>query len=47
VSHGLRTIASAYDRQDAIDEARRFLAGRPYTRADEARRTIATHRGLR
>ncbi len=47
VRHGLRTIASAYDRQEAIDEARRFLAGRPYTRADEARRTIAIHRSLR
>lgn len=46
VRHGLRTIAAAYDRQDAIDEAREFLAGRPYTPADEARRTIATHRAL-
>jgi hypothetical protein len=46
VRHGLRTIAAAYDRQDAIDEARRFLTGRSYTRADEAGRTIATHRAL-
>jgi hypothetical protein len=47
VRHGLRTIAAAYDRQDAINEARQFLAGRPYTPADEALRTIATHRVLR
>jgi hypothetical protein len=46
VRHGMRTIASAYERRDAIEEARRFLAGRPYTPADEARRTIATHRAL-
>ncbi len=47
VRHGLRTIAAAYDHQDAVDEARQFLAGRPYTPADEAQRTIATHRALR
>jgi hypothetical protein len=47
VRHGLRVIAAAYDHQDAIDEAREFLADRPYTPADEARRTIATHRVLR
>jgi hypothetical protein len=47
VRHGLRTIAAAYDRQDAIEEGREFLAGRPYTPAHEARRTIATHRTLR
>jgi hypothetical protein len=47
VSHGLRPIAAAYDRQAAIDEAAAFLAGRPYTNATAAQRTIATHRGLR
>jgi hypothetical protein len=47
VRHGLRPIAAAYDRQAAIDEATVFLAGRPYTRARDAQRTIATHRGLR
>jgi hypothetical protein len=46
VRHRSRAIAAAYHRQDAIDEARQFLAGRPYTRADEASRTIATHRAL-
>jgi hypothetical protein len=47
VRHGLRTIAAAYDHQDAIAEGRRFLAGRSYTPADEAQRTIVTHRALR
>jgi hypothetical protein len=47
VRHGLRTIAAAYDRQDAIDEGREFLASRSYTPADIAGRTIATHRVLR
>ena len=42
--HGLRRIAASYDRTDALVEARRFLAERPYTPAAEAQRTIATHR---
>jgi hypothetical protein len=44
IRHGLREIASSYDRSDAIAEARRFLADRPYTTAAEAQRTIVTHR---
>jgi hypothetical protein len=47
IRHGLRPIASGYDRQAAIEEAKAFLAGRPYTRADDAQRTIVTHRWLR
>lgn len=47
VRHGLRPIAAAYDRRAAVEEATAFLAERPYTRASEAQRTIATHRGLR
>ncbi len=47
VRHGLRPIAASYDRQRAVDEAREFLAGRPYTRAAEARRTLVTHRSWR
>jgi hypothetical protein len=42
--HGLRLTASAYDRADAVAEARRFLADRPYTTAAEAQRTLVTHR---
>jgi hypothetical protein len=44
ITHGLRKIASSYDRRDAIEEAHRFLSGRPYTRAVDAQRTLATHR---
>jgi hypothetical protein len=40
IRHGLRLIASSYDRSDAIAEAREFLAGRPYTPAREAQRTL-------
>jgi hypothetical protein len=47
VRHESRQIAAAYERQDAIDEALRFLDGRMYTPAHEAQRTVATHRGLR
>lgn len=47
VRHGLRPIAAAYDRGAAVDEARAFLAGRPYVRAAEARRTLAKHRSWR
>jgi hypothetical protein len=44
ITHGLRLIASSYDRREAIEEAHRFLSGRPYTRAVDAQRTLATHR---
>ncbi|PZS10162.1 MAG: hypothetical protein DLM64_09165 [Solirubrobacterales bacterium] len=44
VRHGLRPIASSYDRAAAVQEGRAFLYGRPYTRAVEAQRTLVTHR---
>jgi hypothetical protein len=44
VQHGLRRIASAYDRREAVAEARRFLADKPYLTASEAQRTLVTHR---
>lgn len=44
VGHGLRPIASAYDRGAAVDEARAFLDGRPYTTAAQAGRTLARYR---
>lgn len=47
IRHGLRRIASAYDRSDAIAESRSFLAGKPYVTATEARRTLVTHRSWR
>jgi hypothetical protein len=45
IRHGLRRIASSYDRGAAIAEAREFLAGRPYMSARESQRTLVTHRG--
>jgi Glycosyltransferase like family 2 len=46
VRHEAQRVATTYTHEEAIDEARRFLAGRPYLRADEAQRTLATHRRL-
>ena len=47
VRHGIRRIASSYDPTAAIAEAREFLAGRPYTKATDAQRTLKTHRSWR
>jgi hypothetical protein len=47
VDHTHDRVAGDYSYVDAIEEARRFLTGRPYVHADEARRTVATHRSLR
>jgi hypothetical protein len=47
IRHGQRPIASAYAREDAIAEGREFLAHRPYVRAVDARRTLASHRSWR
>lgn len=44
VRHITRRIASAYDRSDAVEEARRFLSSRPYTKATDAQRTLIMHR---
>jgi hypothetical protein len=46
IRHGLRQIASSYDRDAALAEARSFLADREYVTADEAQRTLVTHRSL-
>ena len=43
IEHRLRPVAAAYDRTDAIAEARAFLAGKPYTSASEAARTLVPH----
>jgi hypothetical protein len=40
----MRRTASSYSSQDAVDEARRFLADRPYVSAADAQRTLVTHR---
>jgi GT2 family glycosyltransferase len=41
--HHATPVADGYARDEAIAEARAFLAGRPYVRRDEAR-TLRTHR---
>ena len=47
VRHGLRRIASAYDKSAAIAEASEFLAERSYVNAEDAQRTLAAHRTWR
>jgi hypothetical protein len=47
IRHGLRRIASSYDREAALAEARAFLATREYTTALGAQRTLVAHRGWR
>lgn len=47
VGHEAEPVGSAYSHADAIAEAQRFLTSRPYVTAEEAQRTIATHRTLR
>jgi hypothetical protein len=46
VRHESRKVAATYTHADAIDEGRRFLAGKPYVRTEEAQRTLATYRRL-
>jgi hypothetical protein len=46
VRHEWRRVAATYTHADAIEEGRRFLAGRPYVRTEEAQRTLATYRRL-
>ncbi|MGH2867353.1 MAG: glycosyltransferase family 2 protein [Solirubrobacteraceae bacterium] len=47
IRHGLRATASAYGRDEAIAEGRRFLADRPHLGRSESQRTLATHRSWR
>lgn len=46
VRHELAPAAAAYSRQQAIAEARRFLADRPYLPAADCARTLRVHRRL-
>jgi len=43
IRHLLRPIATGYAAQSAVEEARAFLAERPYLSAQESQRTLATH----
>jgi hypothetical protein len=47
VRHEAEPVGSAYSHAEAIAEAQRFLTSRPYVTAQDAQRTIATHRRLR
>jgi hypothetical protein len=44
IGHRVAPAAAGYAREDAVAEARAFLAGRPYLSAREAGRTLTTHR---
>jgi hypothetical protein len=44
VHHDLAGVASGYRHRDAVEEASRFLAERPYVHATDANRTLAVHR---
>ena len=44
VRHDLAGVASGYQHREAVEEASRFLAERPYVKATEANRTLAVHR---
>ena len=47
VRHELGVVAAAYAREDAVDEAARFLAERPYLPSERAGDVVAVHRRLR
>lgn len=47
IRHHARRIAAFYDRDAAIAEGRRFLAGKSYVTASEAHRTLVAHRSWR
>jgi hypothetical protein len=47
VRHELGVVAAAYPRDDAVDEAARFLADRPYLPSGRAGDVVAVHRRLR
>jgi hypothetical protein len=46
VRHESAPVASSYRHQDAIEEARSFLTGRPFVTSQEAQQTVTTHRTL-
>jgi hypothetical protein len=44
IRHEQRLVAAGYPRDDAISEAQRFLAGRPYLPSSSAGEVLAVHR---
>ncbi len=47
VRHEFGVVAAAYAREDAVEEAARFLAERPYLPSERAGDVVAVHRRLR
>jgi len=43
VKHESAPVATAYSHADAIEEAQRFLTGKPFVRAEQAQETLVTH----
>jgi hypothetical protein len=46
VRHEYTPVATAYRHQDAIEEARSFLTGRPFVTSQDAQQTVTTYRTL-
>lgn len=46
VRHESQKVAATYTHAEAIEEGRRFLAGRPYVSTEEAQRTLSTIRRI-
>ncbi len=44
VKHERSPVATAYGHEEAIEEARNFLSGRPFVPAAQAQETLVTHR---
>jgi GT2 family glycosyltransferase len=44
IRHRVAPAAESYSREEAVAEARAFLAERPYVNADQAQRTLTIHR---
>lgn len=43
VKHESAPVATAYKHADAIEEAQRFLTGKPFVNAEQAQQTLVTH----
>ncbi len=46
VRHESAPVATSYRHEDAIEEARAFLTGKPFVHADRAQEALVTHRKL-
>ncbi len=46
VRHNARPVATSYPHEEAVDEAVRFLTGKPYVPTQRAQETVEVHRNL-